>query len=365
MGITNNDSSLPTTQSHYHTQKVFLLCNYILLGAASSCIFLTLSLRLFPSLAGFFLILLHIVTIVGAVSGCAAASTGTNRWYAAHMVATVLTAIFQGSVSVLIFSRTQDFLGGLKSYVREEDGVVILRMAGGLCVLIFCLEWLVLTLAFFLRYHAFVEGDGGGNSMKRSAKVQEEEMNDWPWPFQLIGKTPMVYLNNIVNGSVAKHRCQAIMESYCSVKDRIGYSIADAEQRSAHHRVAFSSISLRLFSSLAGFFLILLHIVTIVGSVFGCAAALTGLVDGELKLYVREEDGVVILRMGRRWSCDIENGGWVLHADLFAWNGWSSHLHFFLTYFAFVEEAGSGNSMKRSAKFQEEEMNDWPWPFQV
>ncbi|KAF8393806.1 hypothetical protein HHK36_020004 [Tetracentron sinense] len=85
----------------------------------------------------------------------------------------------------MIFSRTGDFLGGLKSYVREEDGVVILRLAGGLCVLIFCLEWVALTLAFFLRYYAYVEGDGGSNSMKRSGKVQEEEMNGWSLPFQV------------------------------------------------------------------------------------------------------------------------------------------------------------------------------------
>ncbi|XP_042505131.1 uncharacterized protein LOC122081847 [Macadamia integrifolia] len=172
------------SSKHFHVQKIFLLCNYLLLGAASSCIFLTLSLRLLPSVCGLFLILLHAFTIVGAVSGCNAASSGTNRWYAAHMVFTVLTAIFEGSVSVLIFTRTGDFLQGLKSYVEEKDGVVILRMAGGLCVLIFCLEWIVLTLAFVLRYYAFVEGDG----VERSAKVQEgdeETTKDWPWPFQV------------------------------------------------------------------------------------------------------------------------------------------------------------------------------------
>ena len=181
------------TDSHYHTHKVFLFCNYILLGAASSCIFLTLSLRLFPSICGFFLILLHIFTIAGAVFGCAAAgSSGPSRWYAAHMVATVLTAIFQGSVSVLIFTRTGDFLGQLKSYVREDDGAVILKLAGGLCVLIFCLEWVVLTLAFFLKYYAYVESDNvGANSyaMRKSSKLgvvgQEEDLKNWPWPFQV------------------------------------------------------------------------------------------------------------------------------------------------------------------------------------
>ncbi|CAK9149089.1 unnamed protein product [Ilex paraguariensis] len=183
MGFSMDNSNSPT-QSHYHTHKVFLFCNYILLGAASSCIFLTLSLRLVPSLCGFFLILLHILTIAGAVSGCAAASSGAGKWYGAHMVSTVLTAIFQGSVSVLIFTRSIDFLENLKSYVKEENGVVILRLAGGLCVLIFCLEWVVLTLAFFLKYYAYVESDST-NAMKRSAKVQEEDMKDWPWPFQV------------------------------------------------------------------------------------------------------------------------------------------------------------------------------------
>ncbi|KAF7146260.1 hypothetical protein RHSIM_Rhsim04G0100700 [Rhododendron simsii] len=52
------------------------------------------------------------------------------------------------------------------------------------CVLIFCLEWLVQTLAFFLKYYAYVED---GDLSKRSAKVRqvEENMKYWPWPFQV------------------------------------------------------------------------------------------------------------------------------------------------------------------------------------
>ncbi|KAL1328654.1 hypothetical protein HN51_038470 [Arachis hypogaea] len=173
------------SQKHYHIHKLFLFCNYILLGAASSCIFLTLSLRLFPSLCGFFLILLHAFTIAGAVSGCAAVSGDANRWYSAHMVATVLTAIFQGSISVLIFTRTGDFLVQLNSYVREDDASVILKLGGGLAALIFCLEWVVLTLAFFLKYYSYVEGSDGV-AARRTAKVQgQDDLKDWPWPFQV------------------------------------------------------------------------------------------------------------------------------------------------------------------------------------
>lgn len=104
------------------------------------------------------------------------------------MVTTVLAAIFQGAVAVLVFTRPYEFLiGALRSYVRPDDGVVILRMAGGLCVAIFGLEWVVLVLAFVLRYYVCVEGEGGG--VRRStARVQGEggdEMKDWPWPFQV------------------------------------------------------------------------------------------------------------------------------------------------------------------------------------
>ena len=53
---------------------------------------------------------------------------------------------------------------------------------------VFGLEWVVLGLAFVLRYYAFVEGDGIGNgqsSNQRNGKVQDEDLKNWPWPFQV------------------------------------------------------------------------------------------------------------------------------------------------------------------------------------
>ncbi|XP_022996789.1 uncharacterized protein LOC111491920 [Cucurbita maxima] len=182
MGLSTS-SSTSISRAHYNIHNLFLLCNYVLLGAASSCIFLTLSLRLLPSVCGFFIIFLHAFTIAGAISGCAMASAATGRWYGVHMVFTVLTAIFQGSLTVLVYTRTANFLGELKSYVREESGTVILKLSGGLSGLIFCLEWIVLVLAFCLKYYLYVEGNGSGEDLKRSGKVQQFEDSKWAPPF--------------------------------------------------------------------------------------------------------------------------------------------------------------------------------------
>lgn len=60
---------------------------------------------------------------------------------------------------------------------------MILKLGGGLSGLIFCLEWIVLVLAFCLKYYLYVEGNGSGEGLKRSAKVQQFEDSTWAAPF--------------------------------------------------------------------------------------------------------------------------------------------------------------------------------------
>jgi hypothetical protein len=157
--------------------KAFLLCNYTLLGAASASIFLTLSLRLVPFACGLLLVFLHALTAVFAAAGCSGSFTDAGAGagaVAAHTTSAVLTAIFQGAAALLAFTRTADYLTELRSYVREEDGEVILKLVGGLGAAIFVLEWAALALAFALRL-----GDDG------SEVADGEYAKSWPTAYHV------------------------------------------------------------------------------------------------------------------------------------------------------------------------------------
>ncbi|XP_052143085.1 uncharacterized protein LOC127762651 [Oryza glaberrima] len=74
----------------------------------------------------------------------AVAAASCCSLYSAAPAPAVVTAIFQGATALLAFTQAGDFLAELRSYVREEDGEVILKLVGGLGAAIFVLEWAAL-----------------------------------------------------------------------------------------------------------------------------------------------------------------------------------------------------------------------------
>ncbi|GFY91603.1 hypothetical protein Acr_07g0017990 [Actinidia rufa] len=281
-----------------------LFCNYFLLGANSSCIFFTLSFS--PHPCGFFLIILHFLSISGAVYGCTSSSTSSGRWG------------FSGEF--------------LKSYVREEDGSVILKLAGGLYVLIFCLEWVVLILAFFLKYYANV--DGGDNSMKRSAKVQQMEDEDIPNPPLPHHLRCRLWMHLLLHflwplGNLKSYVREEDGSVILKLAGGLSAKVQQMEDEGIPNPPRSHHIRCRLWMHL------LLHFLRLRDFL------------GNLKSYVREEDGSMILKLAVGLRVLIFCLEWVVLT-----------LAFFLKYYANV--GGGDNSMKRSAKVQQMEDEDFP-----
>ncbi|GLJ25674.1 hypothetical protein SUGI_0491920 [Cryptomeria japonica] len=154
-----------------YTRKLFFYTNYTLFMAAFASVVVILLIKASPTGWGWVLLTIDVLTVVSGIAGCVSCSQ--PGCYTCHIVMTAVTAILQGILSLVLFTKPGGSLQHLKKPSSSDEGAGLVKLKAGLSLLIFCVQWIALGLSCIIHYCMFNEFYLEGKKRNR-ARVGEE-----------------------------------------------------------------------------------------------------------------------------------------------------------------------------------------------